>query len=546
MKTPHARRPTSSTRYTRAHPEETKGVVVSFCPVASAVGSRVLAMGGNAADAAVATALALTVTYPQAGNIGGGGFLLADFDGQVNFLDFRETAPRNLTANMLMNEDGTGSAASTLGPLAVGVPGSVAGLGALSARHGSMPWSKVVEAVMPLAEGGLWLTTRQAAFINGYASDLTRFPSTRRALFPEGEVRPGDLFRPPGLARTLDILRSAGPRAFYEGFIAKQIVSTIQEGGGVMDLEDLSGYEAIWRDPIAFPWLGRQVFVPSLPSGGGYVLRITAGLLEAGAGPVFDPFRGGRIAELAKAFRAAFGVGSWTGDPDHQSAHARARLRDLLDPDLLRQGTAAMEERLVPADRMQAPADTCTTHFSVFDKDGNAVSCTTSLNTLFGAKLAVDDCGFLLNNCIDDFRIAAHIPNWYKLLMSRSNQLGPRRRPLSSMCPTIVKHGGQTELVVGAAGGPRIPTAIAQVMLGTLDAGLSVQEATMAPRIHHQRVPDVAYAEEAVDPAARLRLEEAGMTVQARKQSGIVAVIKRDTQTNRLSACLDSRFGDHW
>ncbi len=540
------RRPTSSTRYTRAHPEESKGVVVSFCPVASAVGSRVLAMGGNAADAAVATALALAITYPQAGNIGGGGFLLSDFDDQVHFLDFRETAPRNLTADMLMNEDGTGSAASMLGPLAVGVPGAVAGLGELSAKHGSMPWSEVLAAVMPLAEGGLWLTSRQAAFINGYAEDLTRFASTRRTLFPDGPVRPGDLFKPPGLARTMDILRSAGPRAFYEGFIAKQIVSTIRDAGGVLDLEDLAEYEAVWREPIAFPWLGRQVFVPSLPSGGGYVLRVTAGLLDAGAGPVFNPYRGSRTAELAAAFRAAFGVGSWTGDPDYQSAHARARLNDFIDPEVLRQGTAAVEERLVPADRMQAPADTCTTHFSVLDKYGNSVSCTTSLNTLFGAKLAVDECGFLLNNCIDDFRIAAHIPNWYKLLMSRSNQLGPNRRPLSSMCPTIVKHGGLTELVLGAAGGPRIPTAIAQVMLGTLDAGLSVLEATIAPRIHHQRVPDVAYAEEAIDPAARASLEERGMTVESRKQSGIVAVIKRDIETQRLSACLDSRFGDHW
>jgi gamma-glutamyltranspeptidase / glutathione hydrolase len=515
------------------------GCVVSFCPTASAIGKRILNEGGNAIDAAVGVALALTVTYPQAGNIGGGGFMIIHrASGEDYFLDYRETAPRNVDTARLIDPEST-----VLGATSVCVPGTIAGLSEAVAAHGTWSWDRLLTICLELAESGVWVSSRQGLAYQIYHADLERFESTRSVFCSGGRVpMPGTLHRIPPLARTFRILAEDGPSAFYTGRIAEQIVEEVRLGGGFLDMEDLAAYRARWRQPISTAFRGHELVTAPLPSAGGFVvvkaLRLLqeAGALELGQE---DP---DRFVLLARAFRIAFWLRRMIAcDPDFVDE----RQAKLIDEIWEHHGSLDALERDMLEHAVHDPpprngTNRSTTHFCVLDRDGNAVSNTYSLNTLFGSKLAVREGGFLLNNSMDDFSFAENQANWYQLVEGRENLLRPGRRPVTSMTPTIVTHGKSVRLMIGGAGGPRIPTMIAQVLLAA--EGRAFPAAMQLPRIHHQYMPNRVFHESSTPPDALVALEKAGFKLTPQRALGIGAGLKWMKETDELSACLDPRF----
>lgn len=513
--------------------------------MASAIGQRVLQDGGNAVDAAVGTALALAVTYPQAGNLGGGGFLMAHMDGESHFLDYRETAPRGAVADLFL-EDGRITNKTVLGGASVGVPGTVAGLSIALSRFGTWSWDRILSLVIPMAETGVWLTSRQSACLELYRESLSTFESTRKIFVPGGRVpQPGSLFRQPELAWTLRQLADHGPEAFYVGEIARKIAEEVRRNGGVLDLEDLASYSPRWRAPLTRTAFGRKIFAPSLPSAGGLVLVLSLGLLEANGYGTLPRGSLERADLLARIFRVAFAFEHRnSGDPDYLDPARVDQAYGIVEGDLNLGDLERLEARLPEAAKRSDMARSCTTHFSVIDRHGNAVSNTYTLNTMFGSKLMVDGAGFLLNNCLDDFRIG-DAPNWYDLLQGDRNQLRPNYRPVSSMTPVILTKDGKAELIVGGSGGPRIPTSVAQMITGVLQDGLTLGEALRAPRVHHQLFPDEVALELNVPESIAEGLSKLGHRVARVTQLGIGAAIRRN-ENDEISAILDGRFGDFW
>jgi gamma-glutamyltranspeptidase/glutathione hydrolase len=491
------------------------GCVVSYCPIASAAGARILREGGNAIDAAVATSLALAVTFPQAGNLGGGGFLMyAPRDGEPTFLDYRETAPRALTAEMFHSGGVRDEMRSTRGALPVGVPGTVAGLAAALERYGTMSFSRVVAPSIELARRGTWLTTRQARYLELHADMFRTFPSSAKVFVPNGAAPlPGTLFVQPSLGDALERLATHGPRDFYEGGIARQIADTIRAHGGVLDEQDLASYAPIWRQPYTRRFLGRRMFAPSLPSGGGLVLMSSLGLFEAEGLASTAPLSADRYLAYGRVMRTAFLLrGALLGDPAFLSGDAAEAARRVAEASYAAGDLArlAKEHERAPSPRVGNEQNT--THLCVIDGAGNAVSNTYSLNTLFGGKLVVEGAGFLLNNSLDDFSLGEGVPNWYELSDGSGNHLEPGKRPVSSMSPAIFLHpeagpdGHAAELVVGGSGGPRIPSLIMQIAQSTLGDDLSLEESVRTPRVHHQYRPDELAIEDAMHPEMKATL----------------------------------------
>lgn len=524
-----------------------EGCVCSYCPVASAVGTRVLLDGGNAVDAAVATGLALAITYPQAGNIGGGGFMLvAAPDKEVEFLDYRELAPAKIDSSMFLTSEGELSKNTVSGPLSVAVPGTIAGFAKVLERHGSWAWDRVVSTVIPLADHGLWITNRQARYLTIYKPLLKEFDSTAKAFFQFNELRSGDCFRQPDLAKTLRAIADNGPAEFYTGQVGKRIVAEILKGGGVLDEEDLATYEPKWRPTLKREFFGKTVVTPGLPSSGGIVLLESLGLLQASGIENTQLNSIERFELIARAFRVAFKSRSdLAGDPDFLEEEILQRVKGFAtadyDANSLKDLEIAGGLLNVPKTEGEMPPHD-TTHFSVIDSRGMAVSNTYSLNTLFGSKFVAEGTGFLLNNTIDDFGVAPNIPNWYSLFQGENNCVRPRARPASSMAPTLViSEKGECELAIGGSGGPRIPTLIAQVLVSMLVSGKDLKEAMQLPRIHHQHIPREIHLEQEPDGwEIGTALEERGYEVKLFPRLGIGAGIHH--ANNKFTAKLDIRF----
>ncbi len=537
----------SSVESTGSHLQPGDGCVVSYCPIASSFGARVLRSGGNAVDAAVATALALAVTYPQAGNLGGGGFMLIRLrSGDTHFLDYREMAPKATDARMYLESSGRRNENAVLGGAPVCVPGTVAGLSTALARFGTWSWDQVVSVVIDLAERGLWVTTRQAAYFRMYERDLARYPTSAETYFPHGAVPlPGTSWVQPHMAWTLRRLAEHGPDDFYKGEIASRLIETIQANAGVMDHADLAAYEARWRDPISCSFQGRTLYTAPAPSGGGIVIRVSTGILEAAdcqRMKVED-----RVCLLTRALRVSFELRRRViGDPDHVSAAQREAGAELLARCLAKAGDIDWLERTLELDRPHHRGDDGrdknTTHFCVLDNEGNAVSNTYSLNTLFGSKLVPRGCGFLLNNSMDDFSLTPDTPNYYGLVESESNTPTPHRRPTGSMAPTIaVSPSGEAELLLGASGGPRIPTAITQLLISILVDGEMLPVAMRTPRVHQQVIPNEVAIEPMLAPNIRKALERMGRGIAVHLRLGVGIGIQR-LPDNGLAAALDFRF----
>jgi gamma-glutamyltranspeptidase/glutathione hydrolase len=519
-----------------AHPlasRGTGGAVASSERAATAVGLAILRAGGNAADAAVATALALAVVYPPAGNLGGGGFAVSRFGDEITALDFRETAPAGASREMFMDRTGEPiPGRSWVGPLAAGVPGSPAGLYELHRRHGRLPWSSVVEPAIQLADRGFQVSDRLAREIAGEAELLATFEETAAVWLPEGDPpEAGSTMRLQQLATTLQSYAADGPQAITQGPAAAAIEAVCTRHGGILRAEDLAAYRPVWREPVVFSAFGWQVASMPLPSSGGIILGQTCALLERLGWPKLPRFGADRVHLLAEVWRRAFADRFLLGDPRTTEADAvhllasdwlgrRARQIDVTH------ATPSRAVRPWPAEQVVEPA--ATTHLSVVDGDGNAVSLTTTLNGRFGCGLLVPGVGILLNNEMDDFTVAPGQPNQFGLVQGDANTVGPGKRMLSSMAPVVAWRGSEV-LVLGARGGSKIPTSTAQVLLNVVVDGDELQAAVNRPRVHHQWLPDEILVEpDALSPETIRNLELRGHTVRVMEEP----VSRRNAKVN--------------
>lgn len=501
------------------------GIVVSDAPLATQAGVDVLEAGGNAVDAAVATAFALAVVYPRAGNLGGGGFLVARIDQQDFALDFRETAPAAATRDMF--EDAALDAAldASVGALSSGVPGSVAGLFDVHRRFGRLPWSEVVAPAERLARDGFVIDDNFHDALVQEAAALRRSPASEQLFMPGGQpLATGAHWSNPDLAATLRRIAQQGPAGFYAGETAAAIAAEMQRGGGLITAEDLAAYRARPRPPLVFEYRGRRVLTTPPPSGG-VVLAMLCELLEPQPQPLASLgwHSPAHLHLLAEALRRAFAARNvYLGDPDFTdvpvamllSEEWAAPQRASISVTQATPSSEIVPGPDVPAGGIGAGAggQGHTTHLSVLDAEGNAVALTSTLNFDFGSGVTVAGAGFLLNNEMDDFASRPGQPNGFGLVQGEANAIAPGKRMLSSMCPIIVTDAdGRILLVAGAAGGPKIITSVFQVLSNVIDFGQDVQAAVAAPRLHHQHQPD------------RLLLERAGFdaaTIEALRALG--------------------------
>ena len=493
-------------------------MVVSIQHDASDAGLKILQAGGNAVDAAVAVGFALAVVYPYAGNLGGGGFMMLRMaNGESHFLDFREEAPLRATANMYLDSSGKIiPEASTIGYLAVGVPGTVAGLIEAQRKFGKLSLQQVMAPAIHFAEQGYVLSAEEAAILHNPV--LTRFPESRRIFQRNGNFyQAGETFRQPELARTLTRIEK-DPRSFYHGALASALAQAIQKHGGLVTKKDLEIYQVKDRTPLIGTYRQYEIVAPPPPSSGGIALLEMLNILEG-----FDlASLGDRTPQsmhlIIEGFRRAFNDRtSFLGDPDFQSMPT-AQLMDKSYAAAWRKSismTAATPSSSLTRPPGYIPAEsTQTTHYSVVDDAGDAVSVTYTLNNSFGSGATAEGLGFLLNDEMDDFTSKIGAPNMFGLIQGPANAIAPRKRPLSSMTPIIVLENHKVRFVIGSPGGPRIITTVANIFLSASDGGLNIQRAVDAPRFHQQYLPDVVYVEPGFPPATLSALRGMGYTIK--------------------------------
>lgn len=525
------------------------GAVVSGHRLATEAGLEMLAAGGNAVDGAAATALALAVVFPEAGNLGGGGFAVVKMGDELATLDFRETAPAAATHDMYLDEKGEPMAERSLvGPLAAGVPGSPAGLFELHRRYGLLPWKRVVEPAVRLADRGFTVDEHLHEVLTSHRDLLARFPETAAVWLPGGEPPAvGATLRLPALAATLRAYAADGPDAIVRGEVARAVAALSSRHGGILTAADLAGYEPVWREPVRFTAYGWEVASMPLPSSGGLILGEVVGMLER-LGWQRSP-RGGaeRAHLLAESFRRAYADRFVMGDPTTSEVTARELLSDdWLDRRAgeVDRGGAGVSTRVRVWPGTE-PADT--THLSVTDGRGGLVALTTTLNGLFGCGLFVPELGFL-NNEMDDFATAPGRPNLYGLVQGESNAVRPGKRMLSSMSPTVAWRttaAGTEALALGGRGGSLIPTNTLQVLLNVLVDGDPLQAAVNRPRLHHQWLPDRLLAEpDALAPETLAVLSGLGHEVEVADRAAKVHAV-RQLPGGRVEAARDPR-GPGW
>lgn len=500
----------------------TKGMVVTDNALATEVGRDVLASGGNAADAAVATAFALAVAYPTAGNVGGGGFAVARARGEVRALDFRETAPAAATRDMYLDADGKPKPEAREGIKSVGVPGSVAGLWELYRALGSKKktWAELLAPAIELAEEGFVVDEAFSSSIEIAKKRLEKHPASAALFLPGGAPPPkGSRWRDPELAAVLRRIEK-GPSGFYEGPTAAAIVAQMKADGGLITLADLKGYKAKWRRPLEFTYRGHTIASMPPPSSGGVTLAMIAHILEGYDLGELGFQQPDSLHYLFEAMRRAYAArNAKLGDPDF----VKMPLDELLSEAWAKQQRATIKpERATPSSEvLSGPASASgphTTHFSVVDGSGDVVALTTTVNWWFGSGVTVKGGGFVLNNEMDDFASVPGTPNGFGLVQGEANAIAPKKRMLSSMSPTIVfGPNGDVLLAAGGAGGPTIISTVFQEISNVLDFGLDVGAAVSAPRFHMQHLPDEVVYEKfgLAGPTAR-RLEAMGYTLKER------------------------------
>jgi gamma-glutamyltranspeptidase / glutathione hydrolase len=539
------------------------GIVVSVHELASRAGVEIMQAGGNAIDAAVATGFALAVVHPPAGNLGGGGFMLVRMsDGQVHFLDYREKAPAAATADMFLDAQGNViEGASEYGYRAIGVPGAVAGMVYAEQRYGKLTLRQVMAPAIRLAREGYALTWGEA---RDFHDDkyLSMFPESRRIFQRDGNYyQPGEIFRQPDLARTLERI-AAKPDDFYHGALAGELAAAMRKGGGLITADDLAHYEVKEREPVRGTYRGYEIISAPPPSSGGTVLIESLNILEG-----YDLARlGDRSAQsihfTTEAFRRAFfDRAEFMGDPDF----SKIPVAQLIDKKYAAAWRESIDEdHASPSKELKRPAifseleqyaashprpvanheSPHTTHYSVVDAEGNAVAVTTTINDWFGSRVTAEGLGFLLNDEMDDFSAKPGVPNADGLIQGAANAIGPGKRPLSSMTPTIVARDGKTVLVLGSPGSSKIITTVANVLMGVVDYGMNIQEAVNAPRFHNQWLPDVLNVERWVSPDTVQALRKMGYNVQIGVyESGKVYPYWSDAECIAIDAKTGQRLG---
>ncbi len=469
-------------------------MVVSAREEASKIGIEILKQGGNAFDAMMATEMALAVTFPFAGNLGGGGFMVYRMaDGQIGSLDYREKAPLAATKNMYLDKDGNViPQLSTQGMLASGVPGTLAGIFEAQAKFGKLKPKQVLQPVIDLARNGYIVTKNQGERLrmNRQVFIQVNGPNT----FFGKEIKAGDTLKQPALANTLERIAKNGKNEFYKGETAKILVNHFQKNGGIISKKDLSQYKAVWRDPIVFPYRNLKIISMAPPSSGGITLGQILKMLEPYPLSKLGYHSPEYIQLLVEAERRAYADRNhYLGDPDF----VKIPTNQLLDPDYLksRMSSFSFDKASKSADIAHGDLSFAesmeTTHYSIVDADGNAVSVTTTLNGAYGSKVFIEELGFFMNNEMDDFSAKAGVPNMFGLVGTEANSIAPGKRMLSSMTPTIVEKEGKLSMVVGTPGGSTIITSVLQTILNVYEFEMCMQEAVNAPRFHHQWLPDL-------------------------------------------------------
>jgi gamma-glutamyltranspeptidase/glutathione hydrolase len=530
-----------------------KMAVTSAEANASRIGLDILRAGGNAVDAAVAVGFALSVTHPSAGNIGGGGFMIIVLpDGTAEAIDFREVAPGKATRDMYLDKKGAPTDASRIGARAAGIPGNVAGFGLAHEKYGRLPWRDVVAPAVALARDGHVVDRFHAEDLQGAVERMGKRGQQASVVYfskPDGTpYADGDRWVQPELAATLQAIAEGGPRAFYEGALAKSMVTEVRKAGGIWSEKDLAGYRALVREPIRFEYRGHEIITMPPPSAGGVVLRqVLAGAEALSLHELEwdDPQRIHLYVELLRRTYADRNL--LLGDP----GFVEIPMAQLLDPAYAVARAKTIDAaRATPSSEIgagtPAPARESlqTTHFSVLDADGVAVSNTFTLNGGFGSGVVLPSTGVLLNNEMDDFTAKPGSPNMFGLVQGPQNAIAPGKRMLSSMTPTVVRKDGKLRAIVGSPGGPTISTTVAQIVLQLVDHGRTVTQAVQAPRVHHQWLPDRILTENALPSASVDALEAKGHEVVQWDRIGHANCIEIDPITGGVRAVADvSRDG---
>ena len=508
-----------------------KGMVVSAHPLASKIGNEILQQGGNAIDAAIAVQFALAVVYPVAGNIGGGGFMIVHTSGgKIDALDYREKAPQKAHKDMYLDKDGNVIPRLSLdGHLAAGVPGAVDGMFKAHERYGRMSMRNLIQPAIELAENGFAVTKQQAKNLNEKRADFVRLNTTQPVFVKETTWKAGDLLQQKDLAISLELIRDLGRTGFYEGSTAKKIVAEMKAGNGIISLEDLKNYKSVWREPISGNYKDYSIISMPPPSSGGIALMQMLKMVEPFDLKGFGFHSKEAIHVMAEAERRVYADrATHLGDSDF----VEVPIDKLLNKDYLKKrmksfnAFSATSSETIKSGIFNGNESEETTHFSIVDAEGNAVSVTTTLNAGYGSKTVVSDAGFLLNNEMDDFSSKPGVPNFYGLVGAEANAIAPGKRMLSSMTPTIVLKDGKLFMVLGTPGGSTIITSVFQTFINVAEYEMTMTEAVNAPRFHHQWLPDqISIEREGFSDELIKQLQNKGHVIKKRGGIGRVDAI---------------------
>ena len=524
-----------------------KGVVVSAHPLASEAGAKILKMGGNAYDAITATQYALAVVYPQAGNIGGGGFLVgAKSNGEKFTIDYRETAPKKASRDMYLDKNGKANTdLSQNGRLAVGIPGSVAGFFA-TLKYCKLPMNQIIQPAIDLAEKGFAITDQEAAMLNSQKEYFQKHNKSSILFVKETPWKGGDLLIQKELAETLKLIQKLGAKGFYEGKTADLLVAEMKKGNGIITLEDLKNYKVAERKALEFDYKGNNVVTMPLPSSGGVLL---AQMLRMAAFENLEKYQQNStpaVQIMVEAERRAYADrAEYMGDPDF----IEDKTSYLISENYLKNRWKSFSfNKATPSSEVgniikQPKESTETTHISVIDKDGNAASVTTTLNGYYGSKVLVTGAGFFLNNEMDDFSVKPGVPNMFGAVGGEANAIQPNKRMLSSMTPTIILKNGKPYIVVGTPGGTTIPTSVYQSIVDVVDFKLNANISVNAPKFHHQWLPETVSVENNFPEATISELKAKNYVIEKIKQIGKTEMIVID-DNGTIHAVADGRGDD--